>query len=136
VLDMGCGSGALGVAAAMAVEGGTAVLVDSSARAVECARANAVANGASERTLVVLACGFDCLAGASFDVVLANPPYFGDWQIAAMFAEEGHRLLRSGGRFHLVTKAAEVPADILRDVFGGSQEARRRGYSVLSAVRR
>lgn len=136
VLDMGAGSGALGVGAARAVADARAVLVDASARAVEVSLANARRNGVADRTLVILACDFACLATSSFDIVLANPPYFGDWQIAAMFAEAGHRVLRPGGQFHYVSKADDVPGQILRELFGGSTPSKRRGYSVLTAVKR
>jgi ribosomal protein L11 methyltransferase len=69
VLDIGCGSGVLAVAAAVA-RGATVVAVDIDALAVEVTRANAARNGV---THAVDASTTDVAAlGGSFDVIVAN----------------------------------------------------------------
>lgn len=89
ILDVGCGSGAGGLAAAAASQGGGApvlLLSDISAEALVFARANAELAGMPG---VGLALGdlFSAVAG-DFDLVVANPPYLND---------EAQRLYRHGG---------------------------------------
>jgi 16S rRNA (guanine1207-N2)-methyltransferase len=134
-LDLGCGSGAIGIALALAAPAGGALLVDSNARAVAAARANAVKNRAAN-ALVILAQDLSAVRPGSIDLVLANPPYFGDYRIVERFAREGRRVLRPGGRFLLVTKTPARPGEIIEAVFGNRSVAERRGYAVVSALRR
>jgi 16S rRNA G1207 methylase RsmC len=85
VLDLGCGCGTNGLfAAQMSGPDGKTVLADSNLRAVELARHNAEANGLPNcEALGVLVTdrgpdGWqDALGEGGFDVVLVNPPYFG-----------------------------------------------------------
>jgi len=65
-------------------------------RAVECARRGAVLNGLSDFTAEVADDG-RALPRASFDLVLANPPYYSQERIAALWDE--HRMLRAQERF-------------------------------------
>ncbi len=135
VADLGCGSGALGIAAALASPGGRAVLVDSSARSVQVARANIARNGAANSALAVLGTDLASLRVGSFDAVLANPPYFSDFRIAELFIRESLRVLAPGGELFLVAKAAERPLEIANVVFGNAEIAARRGYTVIRARR-
>jgi 16S rRNA (guanine1207-N2)-methyltransferase len=136
VVDIGCGSGALGIGAALRAAQGLAVCVDSNARAARCARENVAANGATSNCLVVLAHDLSGLRPGAFDVALANPPYFADYRITEHFAREAHRVLAPGGQLHLVTKAPQRPRELLRTIFGASSTRERRGYAILSASRR
>ncbi|HYQ64993.1 HemK2/MTQ2 family protein methyltransferase [Actinophytocola sp.] len=72
VLDIGCGTGALSVAAA-STRPRTITAVDVSRRAVLAARLNTSLRGIRAR----IHCGdaFKQVAGRGFDLILANPPY-------------------------------------------------------------
>lgn len=72
VLDVGCGSGVLGIAAARAGATVTAVDINPAAVAVTGANArrNNVAVAALESDLL------DAVDGETFDLILVNPPYF------------------------------------------------------------
>jgi HemK-related putative methylase len=72
VLDMGCGSGAVGIAAAR--RDCQVVAVDINPSAVRCARANALLN--SVEVDVRQGDLFAPVADERFDVVLFNPPYY------------------------------------------------------------
>jgi len=72
VLDIGCGTGALSIAAA-STRPSTITAVDVSRRAVCAARVNTLLRGIRAR----IHCGdaFERVAGRTFDLILANPPY-------------------------------------------------------------
>jgi 16S rRNA G1207 methylase RsmC len=136
ILDMGCGCGTNGIfAARRAGPHGSVVFVDSNLRAVALAAHNARLNGIAS---------FDTLASAdmnelkpgSFDVVLANPPYYAQSNIARLFIEKARGLLRPRGRLYLVTKQADLVGPILAEQFGRADVTDRRGYIVLSAQAR
>ncbi len=131
VLDLGCGPGANGILMMdRAGPNGHATFVDSNVRAVALAELNAKENGLS---------GYRCLPTAtmgglesgSFDLILANPPYYASSWIAQMFIEQSKPLLKPGGRFFLVTKMVNHVAPIMADVYPDSTWEERRGYHVL-----
>lgn len=75
VLDMGTGSGAIGIIVAKHT-GNRVVCVDISGAALAVARRNAASIGVEERTEFVCADLFSAMgAGAKFDIVMANLPY-------------------------------------------------------------
>jgi 16S rRNA (guanine1207-N2)-methyltransferase len=135
LLDLGCGSGALGIAVALAIPGARSVLVDSSPRAVQLARKNAHRNGVGDRTAVLLGYDLSAVREGAIDLVLANPPYFGDFRIAEMFSQEAWRVLAQGGELLLVTKAPERPAETIQELFGNHEAIPRRGYTVIRGRR-
>ena len=133
VLDFGCGCGTNGVCAArLAGPGGSVTFVDSNVRAVALAEHNARANGLSAFTAVADS-GAAGLPAGGFDVVLANPPYYAGQSIARLFVERSRALLKSGGRFYLVTKQPEQVAGFVKETFGYVEGLLRRGYTILCA---
>ncbi len=74
MLDLGCGSGVLAIAAARAMRGAEVIASDSDPLAVEVARANADANGA-RRIATACAVGLEhpwIRDAAPFDLIIAN----------------------------------------------------------------
>jgi 16S rRNA (guanine1207-N2)-methyltransferase len=105
VLDIGCGAGLAGLAAARL--GGAVTLVDADARALEAARRTLAANGAAGEVVAS-----DCAQAVlerRFDVVLANPPFHQgrgvDYDVALQFIRDARALLAPGGRLYLVANA-------------------------------
>lgn len=82
VADLGTGSGAIGLAMAHELprDGTTVWITDSSADALDVARANIAGLGPAGRNVrAALGSWLDALpAGESFDVIVANPPYVAD----------------------------------------------------------
>jgi HemK-related putative methylase len=74
VLDVGTGSGAVAIVAAMS--GAHAHAVDVNAEAVRCARINAALNRVEGRVDVHHGDLFAPVAGQRFDLVVCNPPFF------------------------------------------------------------
>ena len=105
VLDLGCGSGVLGILAALLEPSSHATLVDSDPLAVEASRRNAALNGASAVS-VYLSDVLHELPGQTFDVVLMNPPFHRgrvrDTSISERFIAEASRALRPNGAIYLV----------------------------------
>lgn len=103
VLDLGCGSGVIALAAALRGEDIEVVAVDSNSRAVECTQLGARLNEISNVQAVANFDGeLDC--SNTFDLVLANPPYFANFRIAEHFLSTASKYLRPGGALLVVTK--------------------------------
>ncbi|MFM8890009.1 MAG: class I SAM-dependent methyltransferase [Planctomycetia bacterium] len=103
VLDIGCGSGSVALGIASRDESVRVHAIDSSARAVECTRRGAAANGLSNLTVALEAAGRVPDPG-TYDLVLANPPYYSDFRIAERFVEAARAALAAGGTLLIVTK--------------------------------
>ena len=131
ILDLGCGPGANGILAMdRAGPDGHVTFVDSNVRATALAEFNARENGLTNFRCVTTAT-MDGLEPASFDLILANPPYYANSWIAQMFMEKGKPLLRPGGRLFLVTKMISHVAPAMAELFPESTWEVRRGYHVL-----
>jgi 16S rRNA (guanine1207-N2)-methyltransferase len=131
VLDLGCGCGTNGVfAAQQAGADGRITFVDSNVRAVALADLNARGNGvASFQTGA--SSRVEGLPEGSFDVVLANPPYYANTAIARLFIERSRALLKPDGRFFLVTKQVEEIADLMMETFEDVEALMHRGYTIF-----
>ena len=72
-------------------------------------------------------------AGA-YNLLLANPPYFGDWRIAEFFIQTAARLLKRGGLIAFVAKREAKPLEFLQaNGLNPLGSFPRRGYTVLLA---
>jgi 16S rRNA (guanine1207-N2)-methyltransferase len=134
VLDIGCGSGcvALGIAAR-----DPSVMVyayDSSARAVECTRMGAEINGLANVTVALEAEGHVPDRG-TWDLALANPPYYGDFSIAEKFVEAARLALAPGGTLLVVTKQPSWYLENLPRMWTNVAEELVKGYHLIEAVR-
>ncbi|HVW02075.1 MAG TPA: methyltransferase [Planctomycetaceae bacterium] len=103
VLDIGCGSGAVAMAAAFRADNVQVLAVDSNSRAVDCTRRGAELNELTRIETLVNASG-EYGQDRQFDLVLGNPPYFSNYRIAGIFLEAAERALKRGGEVLMVTK--------------------------------
>lgn len=89
ILDVGCGSGAIGLSLALAWPGQAQVtLVDVSPQALELAAENARALGLAAPDVTMLESDlFGALAGRTFDLIVANLPYIPTGELAGLDAE-------------------------------------------------
>ncbi len=139
VLDVGCGWGAIGVAAAKAAPQGRVVLIDVNRRAVLLARENLRANGipnGEARTSDL----FAKLAGERFDLIASNPPFHAGRPLLLRFLEEVPEHLHApDGRLLLVGKGSQgirYYQSWLEERLGRAAvevKARGGGYRVLEA---
>lgn len=106
VVDMGCGSGVVSLAAASRAEGVRVLAIDSNPRAVQCTAKGAELNGLTNITTKLEAEG-RVEAPAAYDLFLANPPYFSHFRIAEVFVSSAEAALKPGGRVYFVTKTPD-----------------------------
>ncbi|XZE51632.1 class I SAM-dependent methyltransferase [Planctomycetaceae bacterium SH139] len=104
VLDIGCGSGVVGFAAARRDPTVRVTALDSSARAIACTQLGAELNDLTAQIRVHLSSDGTVPEGHKFDIALANPPYFANLRVAEMFLAASHRSLRPGGKIFAVGK--------------------------------
>ena len=135
VMDLGCGCGIVGIAAAKKCGAENIVMSDLDPNAVETARENADANGV-HGVKIVLSDGFDSVEEAGFDLILSNPPYQTDFAVAKKFIEKGFNRLKIGGKMVMVTKRLDWYRNKLKAIFGGVRVQEIDGYYVFTAERR
>jgi 16S rRNA (guanine1207-N2)-methyltransferase len=133
VVDVGCGCGTNGVLAGLRIgPGGHVAFVDGNLRALALAQHNARENGVTSFEAVASS-RVEGLPEKTFDVALANPPYFAQAAIAGLFTLRSRSLLKPGGRFYLVTRQPHEVAEIVADVFGRAEAVARGGYTIFCA---
>ena len=79
---------------------------------------------------------FEGLAPESFDVVLANPPYYANAEIARLFVDAARGLLATNGRFYFVTRMPTATVGEVFAAFGDCSVIENRGYSVVLAEKK
>lgn len=89
ILDLCCGGGSIGIAAAHYDADARVVLADIDGDALALARENVVLHGLEARVQCLASDLFDALAPGPFDLILCNPPYVDAGDIATMPAEYG-----------------------------------------------
>lgn len=90
ILDLCCGSGCIGIAAAVANRHAQVVLSDLSEKAIQIARRNIEAHQCADRVKAIESDLFEQLGGQGFDLILSNPPYVDEQDIRSMPREYHH----------------------------------------------
>jgi len=106
VLDLGCGWGAVGVAAAKSACDGHVVLTDVNRRAARLARENLERNRVRNAEVRVGSL-FAPVAGETFDVIATNPPFHAGRPLVLRLLSEAPDHLAPGGRLVLVGKGSQ-----------------------------
>lgn len=89
ILDLCCGSGCMGIAAAVNFPNATVDIIDLSPDALEVARSNIQRHGLEGRVTAIESDLF-ANAGEPYDLILSNPPYVPQWEYDAL-PDEYHR---------------------------------------------
>ncbi|TVY06606.1 class I SAM-dependent methyltransferase [Paenibacillus cremeus] len=138
VLDVGCGYGTMGLAAAVLAVRGSVTMVDINERAIELAKSNAARNHISNVHIMQS----DLLAqvmNQSFDVVLTNPPIRAGKETVHRIFEQAHEVLVPGGALWVVIQKKQgAPSAVakLETLFTKVEEVERdKGYWILKATK-
>lgn len=137
VLDLGCGWGAIGLAAAKAARAGSAVLTDVNRRAAHLARTNLRRNRVANAE-VRIGSLYAPVAEERFDLIATNPPYHAGRPLVLEILAGAPSHLVDGGRLLLVGKGSQgirFYQSWLEEHWPGTVEVvgRRSGYRVLEA---
>ena len=141
VLDIGTGSGCIAIAVARAFPRARVDAVDISAAALEVARLNVRQHRLGRRVRLVRSDHFSALGRASYDIIVANPPYVGARELKRLPPEYRHepRLALAAGERGL--SSVEVilreahrylrPGGLLIVEVGNTESAVRRAFPKL-----
>ncbi len=136
ILELGCGSGIVSLAAALRAEGTQVDAIDSNLRAVACTRLGAALNGLSNVEVhagTVESTSRQAIPDGSFDLVLANPPYYSNYRIAEIFARRAAQAVKPAGTALFVTKKADWYEERLPEFFARLQIETVGEYQVVRA---
>ncbi|MDE2999393.1 MAG: methyltransferase [Gemmatimonadota bacterium] len=131
VLDLGCGYGAIGIAAAKQAR--EVQLLDTSLLAVRFTRRNIVRNGLANAR-VGLSDGFEAVAGRVFDLILCNAPTHDGAATARRIVQGAAMHLRSKGRLTVVAMRPGMYLKQMKRAFDTVDRLEsRQAYTVLCA---
>lgn len=138
VLDVGCGYGPIGLAAAKLASQGHVTMIDVNSRAVELARENAAVNRIANIT-VLQSDLFAALGEREFDVVLTNPPIRAGKETVHAIFEGAHARLKSGGALWIVIQkkqGAPSAKQKLETLFSRVEEiTKEKGYRIYKSTK-
>jgi 16S rRNA (guanine1207-N2)-methyltransferase len=134
LLDIGCGGGSVALGLAIRDPSARIHAVDSNARAIDCLKRGIKLNHLENITSEVNPTG---VYGEpdSYDMALANPPYYGDFHIAEKFIAAAQRSLRPGGRVVLVNKQPSWYEENLKRWFEDCEVFPSRRYFIASGTK-
>jgi ribosomal protein L3 glutamine methyltransferase len=144
VLDLGTGSGCIAIACALALPRARVDAVDISAAALQVAGVNVRRQRLARRVRLVRSDHFAGLAGATYDIIVSNPPYVGSRELRALPPEYRHepRVGLAAGRtgldsVRIILRQARRhlrPGGLLIVEVGNTQGALRRAFRRLPFV--
>jgi 16S rRNA (guanine1207-N2)-methyltransferase len=136
VLDVGCGYGAVGIAAATSNPRLHVVMTDVNARAVRLAKQNAQKNRVSN-TEARSGCLYEPVKDLTFNCVLSNPPVSAGMETVKAIITEAPQVMAHEATFQMVIRSkigAKTLPHVFNETFSNCQVlARKSGYRVLLA---
>ncbi|WP_084502443.1 class I SAM-dependent methyltransferase [Microbacterium indicum] len=141
VIDLGCGTGAIAAAYALARPGSRVTATDRSAAAADSARETMRLNGVADHVKVARDDGLASRADASADLVLLNPPFHSGNAvtegIAPRLFADAARVLRPGGELWTVWNSHLRYRPALERLVGETRQVDRdRTFTVTASTRR
>ena len=135
VLDLGCGYGVVGIAAAKHIPPDKVFMSDINETAMKYAKKNAARNGV-DGVHIVHSNAYQDINETGFTIIASNPPYHADFSVPKLFIEKGFNRLAIGGKFYMVTKRKDWYKNKFISIFGGVRIHEKDGYYVFEAERK
>lgn len=140
-IDLGCGTGVIAAALALARPSITVLATDQSAAAVASTRATAETNGVAERVTVVRDDGLASQPDASAELILLNPPFHVGATVhtgvATRLFEDAARVLAPGGELWTVFNSHLGYRPALNRIVGPTRRgARNTKFTITVSTRR
>jgi 16S rRNA (guanine1207-N2)-methyltransferase len=139
VLDVGCGYGAVGIAAAASNPRLRVVMTDVNVRAVSLSRQNVEKNKVYNAEV---RCGYlyEPVEGLAFNCVLSNPPVSAGMETVKTIITEAPKIMADKATFQMVIRSkigAKTLPSVFNATFGSCAVlARKSGYRVLITEKR
>jgi len=115
VLDLGTGSGCIAIACACVLPQVQVDAVDLSPQALEVALRNVKRHRVADRVRLLEGDLYGPVAGRRYDMIVANPPYVSDEEMAALPLEYGHEP-------ELALRAGADGLDVVRRILAGAAQ--------------
>ncbi|MFH1211561.1 MAG: methyltransferase [Candidatus Woesearchaeota archaeon] len=125
ILDLGCGTGALGIALLRRFRGVAVVFTDVNKRAVMLAQKNIELHCFGKRAQAIESDVFENIKG-KFDAILLNPPQTAGKELCFRMIEEAAIHLRKNGLLEIVArhkKGGKTLSEKMMEVFGNMRTA-------------
>jgi 16S rRNA G1207 methylase RsmC len=139
VLDVGCGYGAVGIAAATFNPSLQVMMTDVNVRALRLARDNVHRNGVTNAE-VTYGYLYEPVEALTFNCVLSNPPVSAGMETVKAIVNEAPKVMDSNATFQVVIRSkvgAKTLPSVLNETFGNCAVlARESGYRVLIGEKR
>jgi 16S rRNA (guanine1207-N2)-methyltransferase len=101
---------------------------------VQCTQHGAELNGLTNLTTELNANG-SYIGEGSYDLALANPPYYSSFRIAEHFLTAGRDALRVGGKILVVTKRPDWYQQNMTEWYDDVVVTERKSYHLVQGVR-
>ncbi|MFT9850442.1 class I SAM-dependent methyltransferase [Aneurinibacillus sp. REN35] len=139
VLDVGCGYGPIGMAAASLTPSGNVLMLDVNERAVLLANRNLALNGFANAQAIISDQFSAVPSNRQFDVILTNPPIRAGKHVVHGIFERAHDHLVPGGSLWIVIQKKQgAPSALakLQELYSEVHEAaKKKGYSIFQATK-
>jgi 16S rRNA (guanine1207-N2)-methyltransferase len=136
ILDVGCGYGAVGIAAATSNPQLHVVMTDVNMRAVQLARKNIKINKVCKAE-VRCGCLYEPVKNLAFNCVLSNPPVSAGMETVKALITHAPTVMAGEATFQMVIRSkigAKTLPSVFNETFGNCKVlARKSGYRVLMA---
>jgi ribosomal protein L3 glutamine methyltransferase len=127
VLDLGTGSGCIAIACALALPHAKVDAVEISPEALEIARRNVTRHSVADRVQLLAGDLYEPVTGRRYDLILSNPPYVSDAEMARLPGEYAHEPA-------LALRAGADGLDVARRILAGAAHHMEPGGTLFVEV--
>jgi 16S rRNA (guanine1207-N2)-methyltransferase len=135
VLDLGCGSGVIGIYVSKIKKNVKVTFVDNDYLSVETTKKNLVLNEVNNGEVFV-SDGIEVVKNRTFSCVISNPPFHQGREVSHLAAErfirDSYGILKTGGKMYVVCSAFLNYEKVFRQFFGDfTIVARNKSFKVI-----